>query len=436
MESVVAPLDRVGKIVRIQNSNDTVSSLPVRRPLIGLPLLSNVKAGAVDLWSDGRGVILITVACGWALSMGVRMVYPVLLPQIRVQYDLDLSTAGMLLTVLFLAYALGQLPGGLLADRIGERKILIVSTLVAAGTLFLVVTANSVIVLFGATALFGCGIALYAVARFTLLAGLYPDRLGSANGVAAAASDVGQSVLPALAGLIAVSVTWQYGFGFAVPLYLLAAVGLWTTVPAQSIESSSAVDTLSLASVRYVLSALYQPPIIRVTAILTLGLSIWQAFTGFYPTYLIEIKELSPVVASGLFGLFFALGVAIKPISGGAYDRFGIRRSIPVLLGATALALALLPFVEGTWPLAALTALVSTLLGYGTIAHSFLLETVSNDIQGTGMGVVRTFSFSVGAFSPTLFGTAADNGLFDEALLVLAALAVIMIGLAWSVPDR
>lgn len=44
--------------------------------------------------------------------MGVRMIYPVLLPRIRTAYDLDLTTAGFLLTVLFLAYALGQLPGG------------------------------------------------------------------------------------------------------------------------------------------------------------------------------------------------------------------------------------------------------------------------------------------------------------------------------------
>lgn len=297
-------------------------------------------------------------------------------------------------------------------------------------------TARSVIVLFAATALFGCGIALYSIARFTVLADLYPDRLGSANGVAAAATDIGQSVLPPLAGFVAVGATWRYGFGFAVPLFLLAAVGLWTVVPGRTAGRSSAVDSLSLESARYVLSGLRQPSIVRVTAILTLGLGIWQSFTGFYPTYLIEMKGLPAPVVSSMFGLFFGLGVVLKPLSGSAYDRIGIQRSIPILIGAVGLACVLLPFVDGLWALTAITVLVSAILGYGTIAHSYLIEELPEDIQGTGMGVLRTISFSVGAVSPVLFGAAADRGFFDEAFLALALLAGAMIVLALGIPEH
>jgi len=69
--------------------------------------------------TDGRGDILVAVAAGWFLSIGVRLAYPVLLPYLRESYGLDLTTAGLLLTALWLCYALGQLPGGLLADRFG-----------------------------------------------------------------------------------------------------------------------------------------------------------------------------------------------------------------------------------------------------------------------------------------------------------------------------
>jgi len=71
----------------------------------------------LELWSGGRGKVLTAVAGGWFLSVGVRMIYPVMLPSLRSAYGLNLTTAGLLLTVLFLAYAFGQFPGGVLADR-------------------------------------------------------------------------------------------------------------------------------------------------------------------------------------------------------------------------------------------------------------------------------------------------------------------------------
>lgn len=69
--------------------------------------------------------MLVSTSLGWGLSLGVRTIYPVLLPHIRVAYELDLRTAGFLLTVLFLLYELGQFPSRILADRFGGRAILI-----------------------------------------------------------------------------------------------------------------------------------------------------------------------------------------------------------------------------------------------------------------------------------------------------------------------
>lgn len=232
-----------------------------------------VKQFFTDLWSDGRGPILVATASGWFLSMGVRMIYPILLPHIRTAYDLDLTTAGLLLTVLFFLYGLGQLPGGLLTDYFGERIVLTVSTLISTLTLLLVMSAGSVIVLFTATALFGFGLSLYAVARYTLLGRVYPDQIGSANGIASAASDAGQSLLP--------------------------------------------------------------------------------------------------------------------PIGG--------------------------------------TVFVSTLLGFATITQSYLIASLPDDSQGTGFGLLRTISFSIGAISPVLFGAIADRGFFHMGFMLLAALALVMV---------
>jgi predicted MFS family arabinose efflux permease len=407
---------------------------------------TQVVETAAPLWSDGRGKILVTIAAGWGLSMGVRMVYPVLLPHIRDAYGLGLSTAGLLLTILFLAYALGQLPSGLLTDRFGERVVLATSMFFAAGTLVLVVTATSVHVLFLATALFGASLALFAIARYTALTTLYSDHLGAANGVTSATSDASQSLLPAAAGVIAVAVAWQYGFVFALPLFVLIGVALWIVVPESNTPpddganrgtESSRENSRGAGRLRDVASQLRQPTVVGGTAILTLGLCIWQAFTGFYPTYLIEVKGFSPTVASGLFGVFFGLGVLVKPLSGGAYDRIGVRRSLLVVMGISGSALAVLPMIDGFVPILAVTALVSVLLGFTVVVEPYLLVSLPEDVRGTGFGVLRTIGFTVGSASPVLFGWSADRGYFDEAFFSLALIAALMIGIVlWLPTDR
>lgn len=399
-------------------------------------LLSVVRTQFRNLRSDGRGKILLAIAGGWFLSMGVRMIYPVLLPHLREAYDLGLTASGLLLTVLFLAYALGQLPGGMLADRFGERLILAGSMVVSAVTIALVITAGSTVILFVATAMFGFGTALYAVARYTILPRLYPEQLGAANGLTAASQDGGQSVLPPIAGAIAAVGLWQLGFGFVIPLFLLVGVVLWWVTPTTGNGGDEDGDGLSLRAVRELLAVLRQRSIVFPAGVFLLGLSIWQAFTSFYPTYLIEVKGLSTTVASVLFGLFFALGILIKPLSGGAFDRVGVRRSLVVIATGPILAFVALPFVDSLAGLVVVTILASTVLGQATVTEPFLLRTLPEDVRGTGFGVLRTVSFLVASLSPVAFGAAADFDFFDEAFLFLAVLGGGMILLTVSIPEN
>lgn len=382
---------------------------------------------------DDRSLVLLAVATGWFLSLGVRMVYPVLLPHMRSAYGLDLGTTGLLLTVLWSTYALGQLPGGVLTDEFGERNILTTSTLMSAVMLFLVITAEYTLILFATTGLFGFTTALYGVARYTAISKIFPDRDGAAIGVTLAAGNIGNATLPAIAGAIAAAFAWQLGFGFSIPLFALATIFLWAVVPRDTLGTAG--DTFTLETARSVLAELFRFEVLLVTAVLILGVSVWQTFTGFYPTYLIEVKGLSPTVAAGLFSAFFGFAIVIQPLSGAVYDRIGIRRTLPVFLGITAVGFTVLFVSDGVWTLAGVTVLLGCMTSTIAVTMPYLTGILSEEIQGTGLGLLRTSYMLIGATSPTIFGTIAEAGYFEEGFSALGLLIVGMIGIVSLLPE-
>ena len=393
-----------------------------------------VRRETKNLLGEGRGKVLAPVALGWGLLIGTRMIYPVMLPHLRRAFDLNLTTAGFLVTILWLGSALGQLPSGILTDRYSERSVMIAGALAVTGALTVVILAPTSLVLFVATGFVGLGLSLYPIPRITILTDTYPDRLGSALGVTMATGDIGQTVFPPLAGVLAVAFAWQAGFGFMIPLLVVITVTLWLMLPRPSPEATDGTG-VSSERFRYVLAELRKPSLVFMTVVLFLFIFIWQTFSAFYPVYLAEQKGLSDPVAGGIFGLFFAFGVFVKPLSGTAYDRIGMRRSLVIILLGPVVGLGLLPFVEGFWLLVGITALISTMLGTGAVTQSYLSEAFPEDMRGTGLGAVRTTAATLGALGPVLFGMIADRGFFDEGYLLLAVIMVVVILLTLRMPE-
>lgn len=382
--------------------------------------------------------MLAAIALGWGLLNGTRMIFPVLLPSLSAEFDLTLTTAGLLVTLIWVGYAVGQVPGGILADRYGERRILATSLATVACALVVVAVAPTAMALFVATALVGLGLSLYPVARITALSDLYPDRIGRALGLTMATGDTGQTVLPLVAGVL-IATAWQAGLLFVVPLLVLLVVVVRMTLPANTSNSNPRSNDdsggeLSVERITYVLGELRHPTLVFMGVILFLYIGILQTFSAFYPTYLINVKGFSPTAASGLFSLFFAIGIVAKPLAGVAYDTVGVRRSLPVVLSGAILGFAILPVLEGFWLLTVDTALISTMLGSGAITQSYLSETIPEEIEGTGLGAVRSVASMLGATGPVLFGAVAERGFFDEGYLLLAALVGVMTLLTLRLP--
>src|SRR5438093_12557782 len=61
----------------------------------------------------------------WAANFVIRTGFSALLPSIIVELQLSYTRAGLLASAFFYAYVLMQIPSGLLGDRFGRRRILL-----------------------------------------------------------------------------------------------------------------------------------------------------------------------------------------------------------------------------------------------------------------------------------------------------------------------
>src|SRR2546427_6870915 len=91
----------------------------------------------------------------WAANFVIRIGFSALLPSIIDELQLSYTRAGMLASAFFYAYVIMQIPSGLLGDRWGRRRILVLGLLGGALSAGLTGLAGSFVTLFAPRAFTG-----------------------------------------------------------------------------------------------------------------------------------------------------------------------------------------------------------------------------------------------------------------------------------------
>lgn len=380
---------------------------------------SRLRAVLEGLWSEGRGWVLLFVAMGWMLSVGSRYIFPVMFPYLRDAFDLNLTVLGAYFSLLWVAYALLQFAGGMLADRYGERNVLVVSTLMTGGTMLLVALTTTGSLLAVGMTLFGLASALYGTTRYTVLVDIYSRYDSTAVGITQSAGEAGNTLLPVAASFLVLYTSWRAGFAYVVPFFLIAAIGLWVVVPRRTSGETSAIDELSLETFRYVFANIRSLQTMTLVAILTLTMFTIQGVSTFYPTYLIDTKGLPATTAALMFSFLFVSAGVVMPVSGVLADTFSVRRTLTFVIGTSAVALPLFPVASGVLHLLVVTVLFTSVYGVLTIAVTELANTIPTDMRGTGLGVLRTSYILLAAPGSLVVGALAERGLFDVSFYLL-----------------
>ncbi len=391
--------------------------------------MENILKKSRRIFSSGSFLVLLAVGLGQFLRFGVDVIFPVLLPYIKLEFSIGNTIAGILISSLAASKALSQFPGGIFADAFGERTALTTSLLISSIGLIVIFFSTSLTALIFGMLIFGLGSGLFGTSRVTILVHLYPKLQATVIGITNALGAIGNSLLPPFALLLFLTYPntifgWRIAIGFSIPIFIIAAIILWLSVPplSQTNPSNSISNFSGLFSKIY--RTLNQTTILLITFSMISMSIVYQGFTSFFPVYLISVKGIEEATAAALFSIFFIGGLLIQPLLGWIADKRGYFQPLIFSTIVTAFGLVLLPFSNSIATIAVVVAIISVQLGFWPTITTYDVSLLPNESQGSSLGLQRTTFLLSGAIGPVIVGLMADFNLFNEAYYVLSICAL------------
>ena len=166
-------------------------------------------------------ILMLSLA---VVSLGFGILSPIMPKFAEQNLNMDAAQLGTTYSLFALSFALGMIPAGYLADRVGRKPVIIAGTLTFALTTYALVLISTSWQFAILRVLEGLGAALVTPAAFALTIDLVPEnKRGVAMGAEATAQLLGGFGGPAVGGILAGQVGFYYPFYIAAGLAAVCA---------------------------------------------------------------------------------------------------------------------------------------------------------------------------------------------------------------------
>lgn len=369
---------------------------------------------------------------GWVMMYADRSILAPVQEHVQSQFGLSNSGIGLVSSVFFVVYVAAQIPSGILGDRMGRIRLIVIGFIVfglatistgLAGMLHIF----AALIIMRATA--GLGEGLYYGPQFAKSAEETPVRfralgaaiINSGQGIGIALGIAASSYLSYSLGL-----EWYWAF-IAFGVLTLGVGALFALLIPDSVPDR-APGTMS-AEVHRFGSLLRSPVLLGTFIMLFAGVYSFFAMVTWLPTFLSRQWGMDPGHAGTIASLPFWAAVPAGILVGHLSDRFRHRRLFVALLVPAAVAtIVAIAFTSSQ------SVLIAAIVMYGVVGKlaldpvliSTVADNVDNSLRSSAYGLYNCIGMGAAILSPPATGRLVDlTGSFRNAFLVAAALLVV-----------
>ncbi len=350
----------------------------------------------MDLHVNDRKILFYLYLLGFFAIFSTTISKSPVLPLFAQALGSGDATLGMISAVSPFAGILFSFPVGVLSDRLGKKRLLILSGVVFVIAPLLYLFISDPLMLIPVRFFHGLGTAILGPVAAALLVDRFPGRKGEVLGQYSAATLTGRSLAPltggviisyfaVLPGLISYQVVYFVAFLFAIPAFVITLL--------YSENNPHAFAFIQFAEFTRSFKIFFNDRILRATAFVEMATYFsFGAFETFLPVFLFN-RGYSALEIGIIFAVQIVLMAVTKPLFGRIADRVDKRVQIVVGLSMIGVSVAIIPYFSNFY----VFLLISVTSGLG-----LSLSTVATGAYTGEIAAKKEIGASMGALSSTM----------------------------------
>ena len=351
-----------------------------------------------------------------------------LLPMLASSFRASAGAVSLVITASTVAVALAAPLAGVVADRMGRKRVIVCAAfLLALPTLLAGTSASLGQLLFWRfwQGVFTPGIFAVTVAYINEE---WETGAGAVMSAYVAGTVFGGFTGRTIAALVAAHSSWRWSFVALGVLNLAGALAIWAWLPADRRFTRTGRHA---STARDMLAHLRNGRLLATFAVgFCVLFTVMAAFT-YVNFYLAAPPFRLSTAALGFLFTVYLVGVFVTPAAGRSIDRMGHRFTIAMAFSGGILGI-LLTLVQSLPAVVLGLALCSTGAFIGQASAASYIGTVAKDARAAAVGMYVTCYYTGGSFGSALPGRFWNRGGWPACVALIAAVQVLTIALAMA----
>jgi len=380
-------------------------------------------------------MIISLTGSSHALTHGNMLIFPSVLLLLQKEFSLGYLELGVIGNIMTLTYGLGALPGGIIYNVLGPRKLYLLCFLGCSLSLILVAFSTTLILFIAGLALLGVFGSIYHPWVNSLITSAVRE-YGRALGIHGSAGNIGLTATPFIAGLIASYLGWRLAFLlYALPGLALVLWSLFVDMaPREEVKKHEVSHGKRPAFA--MIKPYFSLPLILLYLANTMHSFSFTGSLTFLPAYMakrtsFQIFSLDSVALGGMLSaVILSMGVF------GQYGGGVLSQGPNLEKKFFAISVLVFPLI---FAMSFTTDLLLLILALIFFFFNFFLQPMNNtllaqytpgEMRGTAFGIFFFVAFVFGSLASSFSGFVAQNFGLQWVFMGLSSSAFLLIFIA------
>ena len=387
----------------------------------------------------GEKMIIGLMGCSHALTHGYLLVFPAVLLLLKKDFDLGYLGLGVVSNIMSFSYGLGALPGGMIFNRFGPKKLYLFCFLGSTlACLLIAASPNLLIFTIGLAILGALGSVYHPLANALISAKV--KEFGRGLGIHGAAGNIGLATAPFLAGLIGSQWGWRYAYlAFMAPGIALSILSLFVDMTIDKLQKQgqpAAADSQPGQADRG-FWIYFSIPLILIYSVNMLQSFGFHGVVTFLPTYMSQNTSFhilswdSVAIGGMLSGIALFMGVFGQYTGGVLAERKNLKRNIAAMGVFSFPFILAMAFAKEGFLLAMALFFFFFTFTLQPMINTLTARYTTLKMRATAFGIYFFIAFGIGSMAASFSGFIAQNFGLPWVFVGLSVSNLIMILLSF-----